>query len=216
MAQARTVRPSRRGAPRARALPRVPPWLTGLMAALLVAAVVGIAIAVSLTPARPGSPTSRSPVVPAAALTAYQTAIVPTLQTAGAMVEQEIKPSISALESGSLTATELRSRAVAWQSRFQQARAALAGVTAPAGLAGAAGDFDSAFRRYDDAVTALASLPDSATGEANPLQVQTAASLAAQADHLYDQASAIIQADRRAAGLGPTADLPDPTPAPGT
>jgi hypothetical protein len=211
MAQARTARPSRRiPAPRRHTRLRVPTWLTVLTAALLVAGAVAIAVAVSQSPSqsRSAAPTAAS----VARLTAYQSAIVPTLQAAGGMVEQEIKPSIASLEGGSLTAAELRSRAASWRTRFEQARASLAKVTVPAGLAGAAAGFDQAFQRYDDAVTALASVPDSATGNANPTQVQNATNIAAQADQLYDRASAIIQANRRAAGLGPTVDLPDPTP----
>jgi hypothetical protein len=191
---------------------RVPVWLTALMAGLLLAAGVAIAVGASLSSST-APPTPRSvAAVPAAQLAAYQAAIVPILQTAGGMVEQEIKPSIASLEDGSLTAAAMRSRGVVWQSRFEQARAALAKVTAPTGLAAVASGFDQAFQRYGDAATALAGVPDSATGNLNPAPVQVAASLAVQADKLYDAAAAIIQADRRAAGLGPTSDLPDPTP----
>jgi hypothetical protein len=189
-------------------------WLTVLTAALVVAGGLALAVGAMLSPSRPASSTPAPALVTTAQLTAYQAAIVPTLQTAGAMVEQEIKPSIAALEAGSLSASEMRSRAVTWESRFLQERVALAGVTLPAGLAGAASGFDSAFRRYDDAATALAGVANSDTGNANSAQVQAAATLAAQADKLYDAAAAIIQADRRTVGLGPTVDLPDPTPSP--
>jgi hypothetical protein len=189
-------------------------WLTVLTGALVVGGGLALAVGAMLSPSRPGSSAPAPAVVPTAQLTAYQAAIIPTLQVAGGMVEQEIKPSIAALEAGSLSAAEMRSRAVTWESRFQQERAALAAVTVPAGLAGAASGFDNAFRRYDDAATALAGVPDSDVGNADSAQVQAAAALAAQADKLYDAAAAIIQADRRAVGLGPTVDLPDPTPSP--
>lgn len=175
---------------------------------IVVAGIAGIAVAISLSPASGPAPTADS----VARLTTYEAAITPTLQSAGAMVEQEIKPSIASLEDGSLSAAGMRSRAVSWRTRFDQARAALARVAVPAGLTKAAADFDRAFQQYEAAVALLATVPNSATGTPNPAQVQAAATAAHQADVLYDQAAAVIQALRRVAGLGPTVDLPDPTP----
>ena len=51
---------------------------------------------------------------------------------------------------------------------------------------------------------------DAATGADSATDVAATTAAAHRADSIYDQAAAIIQAQRRAAGLGPAIDLPDP------
>jgi hypothetical protein len=187
---------------------RVPLWLTAVTAGVVV---VGIAAAVALN-LSPPPPAPAPPAVSAAQLTAYDAAITPALQSAGAMVEQDIKPSIAALEAGSLTAATIRDRAAGWRVAFAQARVLLARATVPAQLSEAAADFDRAFQQYQAAAATLGTLPDSATGGADPDGVRAAAAQARQADASYDSAATIIQRLRRSAGLAPSADLPDPTP----
>lgn len=127
------------------------------------------------------------------------------------MVEQEVKPAIGALQAGSLTPAEMRSRATGWEARFRSARAELARVLVPTGLSSAAVGFDRAFQGYEAAVARLASISDQASGAGSATDVAATTAAAHQADSAYDQAAAVIQAQRRAAGLGPAIDLPDPS-----
>ena len=178
---------------------------------LLVCAIAGVAVAIAMTPAP--APAGK-PSVSGARLLAYEAAITPTLQAAGSMVEQEIKPSIASLQGGTLAVAQVRERAAGWSARFAQARAALAKVTVPREFAGAAALFDRAFVEYEAAVAPLGALIEGARADAVTAAIDAASAAARKADAVYDQAAAIIQAQRRALGMGPTIDLPDPTATP--
>jgi hypothetical protein len=182
-------------------IPRVPVWVTVVALSVVAAAAVAAAVASAISP-------PPAAVASASQLTAYQSAIAPQLQNAGAMVEGEIKPSIGSLEDGSLTVAAFIKRASSWQARFERARVALAAVVAPPALTDAALDFDRAFAAYRDAARLLGQVPASTTPAGASSGVAPGVSAAKQADALFNQAAAIIQKQRATDGLSPATDLP--------
>lgn len=144
-----------------------------------------------------------------AAYLRYEKKILVPIDDGGRLVQQEMKPSLADLESGSLGVTEAVGRANAWRGVLQQDRAAMVALKPPPFLRGIE-------KLWGAAVDAYLVIPDlfaeaaRATGAARSALLDQAADAGNRADRLFDRAARAMQFHRRRLGLGPTHQLPDP------
>jgi len=151
------------------------------LAGLLV--VVGAVLAVRLATAS-GSPLTQEELV------AYQAAVHPPLSEGGRLVQERLKPAAGA--------TTPVADAEGWARELEDVRAKVAAVEPPSQLAEAHRLFDAALAAYAETARLVA--------DGSPGAVATGE----RADRTYDDASRILQRERRRLGLGPTAEFPDP------
>jgi hypothetical protein len=125
-----------------------------------------------------------------AELVAYQAAIHPPLSEGGRLVQERLKPAAPA---GTPVA-----EADGWARELDAIRARVAAVDPPDELAGAHRLFDTALAQYAETARLVAD----GSGDA--------VAAGERADATYDDASRILQRERRRLGLGATAEFPDP------
>ena len=139
----------------------------------------------------------------------YERAILVPIKDGGRLVEQEIKPSFSDLENGSLSASEAIGRADAWRGDLRQDRARMVSLTPPAFLRGIQTLWASAMNAYL-VIPDLFARAARASGSERTGLIDQAAAAGTRADRLFDNAARAMQFHRRRLGLGVTHDLPDP------
>lgn len=183
---------------------RAPRWSLALVALTTLAA-AGAGIAILVSPSHPDT----------AALRAYTAALRGPTAQGGQVVEQEMKPSVAAISSGQIDGPTLVSRARSWQIAFARVRHGIDAIAVPAGLQPAQRRFDAAIDGYAHVADLLVQAGAAATPDRRNALLDAAVAAGRQADGLYDQAAAQVQAALRAAGLPPDHYLPDPTPTPG-
>ena len=146
-----------------------------------------------------------------AAIVAYERSVLPSIREAGRIVQQEMKPSLREIADGSITGQQLLDRTGAWQRVFKRAREDLLALEPPGFLGDIEAGWDAAIGAYLNAVDAFQALgradPGSRTGA-----LDQAVTLGEFADDLFDRVAGVIQLHRRRLGLGPTTNLPDPSP----
>lgn len=176
-----------------------------LVAAVAAVVVVGAGVGVYAV-TRPDP----KPALTAAALTAYEQAILPSLRDGGRVIEQGVKPDLGDLGSGKISGTAFADHADGFLAELERVRTAVAAVTPPSPLRPAADGFDAALARYEQAVREFkaAALTPRAGREA---ALAKGYATAQSADTLYDSAGAVIQRWRVRLGLGTSADFPSPS-----
>ncbi|MGH2785181.1 MAG: hypothetical protein ACRDJ1_07950 [Actinomycetota bacterium] len=147
------------------------------------------------------------------ALLAYERAILPHVREAGRIVQQEMKPTLREISDGAVTDSQILERSEAWQRVFERVRADLLALKAP----GLLGDIDQAWSAamggYLLAVDTVAAIARAAPDQ-RTVAIDQAATFGERADQLFDTVASIIQFHRKRLGLGPSLNLPDPTPTP--
>jgi hypothetical protein len=148
-----------------------------------------------------------------AAIVSYERSLLPAVREAGRIVQQEMKPSLREIAEGTITGQQLLDRTGAWQRVFKRVRDDLLALEPPALLGEIEAGWDAAIGAYLITVDAFQTV-----GRADPgtvsAAVDQAATLAEQADKLFDRVAGVIQFHRRRLGLGATPNLPDPSPSP--
>jgi hypothetical protein len=148
-----------------------------------------------------------------AAIVSYERSLLPAVREAGRIVQQEMKPSLREIAEGTITGQQLLDRTGAWQRVFKRVRDDLLALEPPALLGDIEAGWDAAIGAYLITVDAFQTV-----GRADPgtvsAAVDQAATLAEQADKLFDRVAGVIQFHRRRLGLGATPNLPDPSPSP--
>ena len=144
-----------------------------------------------------------------AAYLRYERAVLVPIRAGGQLVQQEMKPSLGDLGSGSLSAALAVLRAGAWRSALTRTRNEISAIRAPRFL----GDI---VRLWSVAMDGYLKIPDlfaqaaRAAGAKRTALLDAAAEAGNRADKLFDDAARVMQYHRRRLGLGPTHDLPDP------
>ena len=144
-------------------------------------------------------------------LVEYERKILPHLKEAGRIVQQEMKPTLSHLSAGDVTNAQLVERVAAWERAFERVRSDVVAIPPPVLLGEIKAKWDLAMGGYlltVDAFKAIANAPP----EQRAAAIQAATTFGERADGLFDDAAAIIQFHRKRLGLGPSRNLPDPTP----
>jgi hypothetical protein len=191
-------------------LRRRPRWLAPTMAAV---ALGGVALLVAnLCQATP--PVALAPPSGAAALTAYTTALRQPTAAGGAIVAEEMRPSLGEFASGAVDPATFSRRAAGWRLAMTQVRQRIDAITVPPTMRSAAQLFDQALTEYVHAATLFAAVGESPAAQRQAL-VDGGMTAATQADALYDRAAAVVQSGLRQAGLPTDTLLPDAA-SPGT
>ncbi|MHB8467014.1 MAG: hypothetical protein ACYDH6_19815 [Acidimicrobiales bacterium] len=147
------------------------------------------------------------------ALLAYEAAVTPATREAGEAIVLGIRPDISELRAGRISASVWQADMAARAKQFAHARTAFATAYAPSLLGDAPMRFDQALSTYLLAARTLYEAGN-VTGNARLALISMGADLGDEGDALFDRGAAHIQAARRAFGLGPDVNFPDPGPTP--
>jgi hypothetical protein len=172
-------------------------------AAVVIAAAIG-ATAVFLV----GSANRRSD---RNALIAYEKAILPLVREAGELVEREMKPTLRDAADGKVSNEDLTRRAGAWERALERIRTELLELSPPPFLTDVEAGWSTSMGGYllvVDAFKTIAASPPEQRANA----IRQATTFGEQADELFDQVASLIQFHRRRLDLGPSQNLPDPTP----
>lgn len=147
------------------------------------------------------------------AVLAYERAILPHIREAGRVVQQEMKPTLREAAEGELTDEQLVQRAATWERVFERVRLDILALDPPALLGEIEEGWSVSMGAYLLAVDAIADIAE-APADRRESAMNTAATFGERADGFFDDVAAIIQFHRRRLGLGPSRNLPDPTPSP--
>jgi hypothetical protein len=120
-----------------------------------------------------------------------------------------MKHAIGRIDRDELSGAELEREAGAWMTALSPMRRVVDELRPPPGLEGAKVALAEAVDTYVSVATVLREASQ-ASGERLDRALDRAVELGSRGDALFDDAAELIQAARRAAGLGPTIDLPDP------
>jgi len=134
------------------------------------------------------------------AVHAYVAAIRPVAKRGGQVVVENVRPRLTDLELGQVSAEQFRSEAPGWKQDMEKARRAFAAAPVPAPLRRAAALYDQAFRGYERAFDAFVVASYEPRGEQLNAAIADAAKGATNADHLYDRAGALVKAEQRRVG----------------
>lgn len=127
-----------------------------------------------------------------AAVAAYRQAIEPATHEMGAAIVLGIRPDITELRAGRISASVFRNDMVARARQFEAAAQTLGRAPVPEGLEEADRLFAAAVGRYQLAVLALFEA-GGVEGAAREVLLRLGASLGDSGDELYDQADAMVQ-----------------------
>jgi hypothetical protein len=130
----------------------------------------------------------------------YAAAVRGPAREGGRIVVVEIRPALRDLVAGTMTPAEFREAAVGWKESLSAIRRRFAAAPAPAQLRHASELFDTALRRYLLAVDAFVAASARPATELETT-VAAAAVVAENADRIYDQADALLQAELYRLGL---------------
>lgn len=143
------------------------------------------------------------------AVEAYQAQLVPLAQEWGRIEVQGMRPAIGDLETGDGVPPEtVAGEARAWRAGLESLRSKILALDPPESLREAERLFDRAIQRYLDAAHAFEQAAD---GPAAGRKAGIEAGIAevAEGTRLYNEASLVLQAARKAVGLPPTDDFPN-------
>ena len=145
-----------------------------------------------------------------AELLAYEKALLPVAKDWGSIEVLGMRPAVADLQSGGalggpeLVATQAR----AWVVALAADRDKLRALSTPVPVRAAGPLFDRAMALYLDAASSFLAAATGAAAE-RPARIEQGIDRARRGALLYNDASAVLQAARRAHGLPPTADFPD-------
>ncbi|MBV9097089.1 MAG: hypothetical protein JO079_03435 [Frankiaceae bacterium] len=148
----------------------------------------------------------------AAAVQRYENAILGPVKDWGSIEVLGMRPSIKDLfQQGKdvLPASAVITESRAWLSAFAHDRALIAAVRPPVGLGRCRALMLRALDKYVEAARGFGQAAAKPLSERRPI-VETAVTAASDGDALFDQASAVLQRARRAAGLGVSTNFPNP------
>lgn len=147
------------------------------------------------------------------AVLAYERAILPLVREAGRVVQQEMKPILEEIDDGDVTDEQLVQRAAAWERVFERIRLELLALDPPELLGSIEDGWSASMGAYLLTVDAIADIAGTAPDQ-RVRAIETAATFGERADDFFDDVAAIIQFHRKRLGLGPSQNLPDPSPSP--
>ena len=145
------------------------------------------------------------------AVLAYERAILPLIREAGRIVQQEMKPTLREVAEGEVTDEQIVQRAAAWERVFERVRLDILALDPPALLGEIEEGWSTAMGAYLLAVDAVADITE-ASADQRASAIDTASTFGERADGFFDDVAGIIQFHRKRLGLGPSQNLPDPTP----
>lgn len=152
-----------------------------------------------------GCASSNEPATSPRQVRVYASAVDVLAKDAGRLVVEEIRPRLDDLRAGRVTPEQFRTEAALWRAKFEAARAAIGRLHPTPALRRANALFDVAFRQYAEAMTAFA---DASAKPDVGAALDDAIPLATRADHTYDRADTIVQAELRRLGLRTRPTLP--------
>ena len=135
------------------------------------------------------------------AAAAYRTGPVQTLiEDVGAMVVDEIKPSLPDLTYNKITPQDFQNYAVGWHARIDRARRKFDACPAPGRLQPAAKLYDKSMLQYIQAVDAFAAASKRPQPEISGA-ISTSTHVADAADKTYDRADRMVKNELKRLGL---------------
>jgi hypothetical protein len=135
------------------------------------------------------------------AAAAYRAGPVQTLiNDVGAMVVDEIKPSLPDLVYNKITPQDFQNYAAGWHARIDRARRTFDACPAPAKLRPAAKLYDRSMRQYIQAVDAFAAASKRPQPEINGA-ISASTHIAESADKTYDRADQMVKNELKRLGL---------------
>jgi hypothetical protein len=176
-----------------------------VVAVLVLGGVAVVAVVTAwATRSGPGEAVSRDEVL------AYQEGILGHVRQWGRIEVQGMRPAVADLQSkGGVPAESIAGEARAWQTAFRRIRRDLRAVHAPGELAAVAAAFDRAIADYLRAAATFERAASTAPGAEQDRLVDDGLAVVRRGAARYNEASMLLQAARRAAGLPPTDDFPD-------
>ena len=135
------------------------------------------------------------------AVAAYRAGPVQTLiDNVGAMVVDEIKPSLPDLVYNKITPQDFQNYAVGWHARIDRARQTFDACSAPSKLRPAAKLYDQSMVQYVQAVDAFSAASKRPQPEISDA-ISASTHIAEAADKTYDRADAMVKAELKRLGL---------------
>lgn len=142
-------------------------------------------------------------------LVRYEREILPAAKRAGEIVQTEMKPSLRELHTGAVDGERFVERTQAWERVFLASRAELLAADPPAILGDVERTWARSFDTYIEAIRLFRRAAKAGGAERERL-LDEGVTRAEEADTIYDEASRRLQRARRAVGLRPTGNFPDP------
>jgi hypothetical protein len=175
-------------------------------AGIVVVLVVALVLAIELPSGGRSHPS-------AAAVQRYQNAIIKPVKDWGSVEILGMRPSVKDLLGGkdTLPPAAVITESQAWLAAFAHDRALIAAVHPPTGLGPCRGLLLRALDKYVDAARGFGRAASTPLAQRRPL-IESAVTTASDGDKLFDQASAVLQHARLAAGLSVSPDFPNPQP----
>jgi len=148
----------------------------------------------------------------AAAIKRYEKAILGPVKDWGSVEILGMRPSIRDLlgGKGALPPKAVIAESEAWLASFAHDRALISAAHPPAGLGRCRGLFLRALDMYSEAARTFGRAAATPLAQRHPL-IDAGIASAKAGDQLFDQASAVLQRARLAAGLALSPDFPTPT-----
>jgi hypothetical protein len=173
-----------------------------------VAVGTAVAVAMSIVLALPGS--SHSHAVTRAQILAFERAVDPLVTRGGQVVQEGMKPAVVDLDKDHVTPPAfIAHEADGWTATLSDVRRSIAAVKVASGLSAPRQTLVSALDMYVSAASTFKAAALAPAAQRKAL-ITSGINKAQQADHIFDQAAAAIQAARRHLGLGASASFPDP------
>jgi hypothetical protein len=144
-----------------------------------------------------------------AAYLAYEAAALVPIREGGRIVQEEMKPSLSELRAGTISAVIAHERAAGWRGGMSAALTQLLALHPPAFLQDIGSKWKASLDTYVE-IAALFDLAAAASGAERLRLLDEAAATGTRADRLFDAAARVMQLQRERLGLGVTPDLPNP------
>jgi len=148
----------------------------------------------------------------AAAVQRYEKAILGPVKDWGSVEVLGMRPSVKDLlnpGNDTLPANAVATESKAWQAAFAHDRALIAAVRPPTGLGRCRALMLRALDKYVEAARGFGQAAATPLEQRRPIVV-TAVTAASDGDTLFDQASAVLQRARLAAGLAASPNFPNP------
>jgi hypothetical protein len=141
-------------------------------------------------------------------LEAYQEKLFPLAEEWGRIEVQGMRPAIADLSSGEGVPPEaIVTEAEAWTSGLEGIRTKMKALDVPPRLVRASRLFDQSMLRYIEAAGAFRTA--AATTGDRRAAIDRGIEIATDGARIYNEASIVLQAERRRVGLAPTPDFPD-------
>lgn len=138
------------------------------------------------------------------AVRTYEEKIRPLAVDGGRIVQQEIKPRLTDLRQGTVTAQQFGSEAQNWLNQFQRIRREFAAVAHPDRLNETATLYDRALAGYIRSIQAFIEAATKVNAAERDALLSRGADAAEQADNAYDRARETLAKEMKEVGLDPS------------